>query len=101
MYQCYYQTDYTNPETRCINYQEDCWCSEEHKNSWKQENYRDDRQRGIRNLTSKQLQIGLLDIQLRELRRKWKAAEDLFERADIESRAKLIKQKREQLNIAS
>ena len=97
MYRCYYQTDDSKPETRYGNDQEDCWCSEEHKLLWQKENYNDNRQRGLRNLKPKQLQIGLLDIQLRELRRKWKAAEDLFERAEIESRAKIIKQKREQI----
>src|SRR5258708_28011094 len=94
MYQCYYQSDKEDEKTRCQERQEDYWCSEEHKSAWQKINYSDGRTRGQRQLTPKELQIGLLNIQIRELRKKWKQAEDMFEKAEIEERAKIIKEKR-------
>lgn len=94
--QCYYQ----NKETRCKNDAIDeleYWCSEEHKKLWQEENYKDKRSRGLRQLSPKEIQIGLLDIQIRLLRKKWVQAQDMFEKAEIEERGKALKEKRERL----
>lgn len=41
---CYYnqnKTDLQGNSLQCTNEQNDCWCSEEHKIKWQQENYKE------------------------------------------------------------
>jgi len=39
--QCYYEfpPNEENKREQCPNQQEDCWCSEEHREAWQKENY--------------------------------------------------------------
>lgn len=55
-YQCYYQSDVDDPETRCTERQAGCWCSDEHRTAWQESNYIDTRDRGEHKLSIAEIQ---------------------------------------------
>ena len=59
IYQCYYQSDVDDPETRCTERQAACWCSDAHRIKWQESNYIDVRIRGEHKLSIKEIQSRL------------------------------------------
>jgi|GEM_PF-3458719 len=59
MYQCYF----TDKEgKRCAREQADCWCSSEHEQVWKSENYQDFRPKGEHKLSVEEMQKRLKEM---------------------------------------
>lgn len=57
-YQCYFEKN----GVRCKNYQQDCWCSDEHRIAWQGSNYIDTRKRGEHRLSVQEIQSRLRDM---------------------------------------
>lgn len=62
LFQCYF----TSENKRCENYQEDCWCSPEHKKAWQDSNYGIGRHKSVRKLTIAEMQAELKNMAIQE-----------------------------------